>query len=312
MNKFGKQYEYSPNEHIQFFTETETSEIAHGMRGNVNLTGKQRQFLNEKAKTGEEVHALHNHPTDKTRKEGYTMFSDSDIHTFVTWNVRGGTREIPINMKTSSAENQFNRITVERLDHFYDVYKKGIHSEESLGRGTSHAISRAFIKQEQFYEKYHPTVTKGMQYLRDVKSKLREQGLSSAEINEQMGTYKKKAEQIDKEWFEERQREFPKLVEEMNKELNPYGLHISSEYKVGPHANSVNTSTRPKSTSAPKTNKPKVSQADIEQLEFLKEQFEMAKQDLKRLSKDDPMYKSIQKMAINNRKKIKELEKKLK
>jgi hypothetical protein len=312
MGEFGNAYESSQREHIQFFTEGDTSETAHGMKGNVNLTGNQRQWLNKKAETQEEVHALHNHPTNENRKEGYTMFSDSDVQTFVRLNVKGSTRDIPINMKTSSAENQYNRVTVERLDNFHEVYRTGIKPEESLGRGTSHAISRAFLKQEQFYEKYHPTVTKGMQYLREVKSKLREQGLSSAEINEQIGTYKKKAEQIDKEWFEERQREFPKLVEEMNKELNPYGLHISSEYKVGPHANSVNTSTKPKSTSAPKTNKPKVSQEEIEQLEFLKEQYEMAKQDLKRLSKDDPMYKSIQKMAINNRKKIKELEKKLK
>ena len=310
MDKFGKQYEYSTKEHLQFFTMTDSSDIASGMEGNVNLTGKQRQYLNEKAETKEEVHSLHNHPTNEHRKEGYTMFSDEDVKTFVSENIRGSTNDVPINMKTSSAENQYNRITIERLDNFYEVYEKGIKFEESLGRGTSYAISRAFLHQEQFYEKYHPTVSKGMQYMRDVKSKLREQGLTGYEISKEVEKYQAKADKIDEKVFEERQKEFPKLIDAMNKELNPYGLHITCEYKLGIYANSktnVKTSNEP----TPNEQKKEVSQEDLEQLEFLKEQYDMAKQDLKRLSKTDPQYKAIQRMAINTRKRIKQLEKKL-
>lgn len=310
MGEFGNAYEYSQREHIQFFTEGDTSETAHGMKGNVNLTGNQRQWLNKKAETQEEVHALHNHPTNENRKEGYTMFSDSDVQTFVRWNVKGSTRDIPINMKTNSAENQYNRVTVERLDNFHEVYRTGIKPEESLGRGTSYAIARAFKKQTEFYDKYHPAVTKGMEFKREMKSKLREQGLTSYEINQQMKKYEKKAKQIDEEWFEERQREFPKLIKAMNKELNPYGLNITSEYKTGVYANKNPNAPKPNVKSEkPKT---KVSQEELDRLDMLKEQLEMAKKDLDRLPKSDPQYKTIQKMAINTRKKIKELEKKLK
>ena len=313
LDEFGKQYEHSHREHLQYFTETSSSEVAHGLEGEVSMSGSQRRWAREKAQNGDEIHAIHNHPTHKSRPEGYTMFSQADFESFVKKNIREGG-----NYKTSSAENIYNRITMERMDNFFEVYNKGIRSEESLGVGTSRAIIRAGVQQQKFYDKYHPVVTPGMKYKREHNARLKKEGVKGPELSKRMEPFEAKAKQIDKEFFEERQREFPKLVEAMNKELNPYGINITSTYKTGVHAQPVKSApktNKPKSapkTSKTKTNKPKISKAEMEQLDFLKEQYEMAKQDLKRLSKDDPMYKSIQKMAINNRKKIKELEKKMK
>ena len=231
LDNFGKTYEYDTREHLQFFTDDDASNVVTGMKGTVNLDGNQRKWLNDKAEKGTEVHAIHNHPTGESRKEGYTMFSDSDLDTFVTWNTRGSTNDVPINMKTFSAENQYNRITIERLDNFYEVYDKGLKQEETLGRGTSYAVHRALSKQEDFYDKYHPTVSKGMLFKREKKKELREKGLTSYEIMQEMEKYESEADKIDEEFFEERQRNFPKLIDEMNKELEPYGMRITSEYK---------------------------------------------------------------------------------
>ena len=47
-----------------------------------------------------------------------------------------------------------------------------------------------------------------------------------------MSIAKKEGERLDKILFDERQKNFSKIVEEMNNELNKVGLHIDVEYKL--------------------------------------------------------------------------------
>ena len=117
------------------------------------------------------------------------MFSDTDVNQFVKDNVRGismmteeGPRDIPLNMLTSSAENQYNKITVARLDNFYDAYNKGLKPHEGLGVGTDKAIGRAFKYQSDFYEYYHPTISPGMKMESQLRAELRAKGLSAGDI----------------------------------------------------------------------------------------------------------------------------------
>ena len=323
VKSFGQRYANSSTEHMQFFSSNSETEVAHGHRGEVRRTGQQNRFLKEKAKSGEEVHSVHNHPTDAARKEGYTMFSNADVDIFIEDNIKGypmksteyGVEYVPINMRTSSAENQFNKITIERLDNFEKAYNKGLKPGEMLGKGTGSAVNRAFRYQSDFYDYYHPTVTPGMEYKRTVKQALREKGLSTHEINAEMKKVESKAQKLDEALFKERQREFPNLIAKMNEELEPYGLKISSKYKVEGYGE-LKPNTTPKwiKEMNPKVvqQESKLTAEEMNRMDWLKEQVEMGKSDLKKLPKDNPQYDSIKKMVENNERELEKLKKKMK
>ena len=322
MERFSRMYSNASEEHMQFFTENSETDVAHGFRGTVYRSKNQTKFLREKARTGEEVHGLHNHPTDVARKEGYTMFSDADVDIFVKDNIKGismmteeGAKDIPLNMMTSSAENQYNKITIKRLDNFYNAYDKGLKTGEGLGIGTDKAISRAFKYQSDFYDYYHPVVTPGMEYKRSVKQALQQKGLSTHEINAEMKKVESKAQQLDDALFKERQKEFPNLVAKMNEELEPYGMKITSKYKVDGYGE-LKPNTAPKwiKEMKPEVVKPetKLTTEEMERLDWLKDQVSAGEKHLKSLSKDNPQYDGIKRMIENNKKEIEKLKKKMK
>ena len=222
LDYFGQQYVNSKIEHMQFFTKNASSEVSHGYDGSVNKNGAQHRWLNEHKKNypDEEIHGTHNHPA---AKEGYTMLSLADVEMFITDNVG---RWEGYNLKSMSAENPLNRITIERLPDFYEKYNV------RLGNVQSDAIRNAYKLVDGFYDKYNPQVGPGLEFRRNKLQELRDKGLSDKQAREEYERlYSQEEERLEEQLHQERQNNFPKLIEDMNEILNEHGLNLKVVYK---------------------------------------------------------------------------------
>lgn len=219
LDEFGEKYSYTKKENLQFFTKSSSSEVAQGYEGTVYETGAQKQWLKKHAK--EPIHATHNHPRPEgeySTREGFTMFSRADLEQMVSLN-----KSREINQVSFSAENQWNRITITK-NEFFD-------SADNKLNGINEAIRHANLKREQFYDKYHPVITPGLEHTRSVKRELKSKNITGKEYDKRMEIAEKEAKRLDDALFTERQKNFPKLVEEMNTELNKVGLNMEVKYK---------------------------------------------------------------------------------
>ena len=148
-----------------------------------------------------------------------------------------------------------------------------------------------------------------------LRAELKAKGLSADDIRKELKKAEPKFKEADNKLFIERQKEFPNLVAKMNEELEPYGMKITSKYKVDGYGE-LKPNTAPKwiKEMKPEVVKPetKLTTEEMERLDWLKDQVSAGEKHLKSLSKDNPQYDGIKRMIENNKKEIEKLKKKMK
>ena len=217
MDNFTDEYLNSRQEHMQFFTDTASSEATHGGKASVRISRSQEEFMETQTKMGEEVHGIHTHPN---QHDMYTMLSHEDvIDAFLPNSSR---------LKSFSAVNKRNRITlVKTRDDFLKI-KKPSKVSRMVEVDAHGQVNKAWAHYKDRMMEIRNSPGEELLWKRQRRVELREKGLSSSEIseivdNEAKTKHFKTLEEVQDE-------EFPKIVDEMNEMLNPFGLKLKVKY----------------------------------------------------------------------------------
>ena len=226
LDNFGKEYGNSSKEHMQFFTENNSSEASHGSTGTVSKSGKQIQFLQQETEKGNVIHGTHTHPNDHKH---YTMLSHEDVvDVFMRLNNDG------INLGSFSAENKRNRITVVKLPNYnqYTEYSKRSGVKVDLRM----AINGAFATHVEDYHNVRGSSSGGeLQFLREKRAELKEKypDIKGYELMEKMKPYEEEASKID--WEKDHRKKidnaYKEMIKNVNKDLERFGIRFEVEYK---------------------------------------------------------------------------------
>lgn len=218
LDAFSEEYMSSRQEHMQFFTDTSASEPSHGVNTSVRRSRSQEEFMETQTKKGEEVHGIHTHPN---QHDMYTMLSHEDIiDAFIPWSS---------NLKSFSAENKRNRITIIKTrDDFLKIQQPSKVSSMVTLDATGQ-VNKAWSHYRDRMSEIRNSPGEELLWKRQRRKELREQGMSGPDIssivaNEAKTKKFKTLEELQDE-------EFPKIVDEMNEMLTPFGLKLKVKYK---------------------------------------------------------------------------------
>jgi len=220
LDSFSNEYLNSRQEHMQFVTTTASSEVTHGRNAEVQRSRSQEEFMKKQTEKGEEIHAIHTHPN---QHDMYTMLSHEDIiDAFIPWQSDG-------NLKSFSAENERNRVSIVKLRDDFLKIKKPSEVSNMITLDAHSAVNKAWAHYKDALTEVRNAPDEELLWRRQRKQELREQGLSSPEM---FKIIDKEAETKKFKTLEEVQDEmYPKLVSDMNDILTPFGLKLEVKYK---------------------------------------------------------------------------------